>query len=336
MPPKVRKSELLSALKSSGTVSGAQLARKLKISRQALHKKVNALRKQGYEISGRPKAGYKMKAARGVFIAEEVSASLSTRRLGKEIHFFETLDSTQNAVKELAAKGEAEGAVVVAARQTNGRGRMGRVWSSGEGGLWVSILLRPPIQPQGVPPLSLVASLAIADAVESVSGANCALKWPNDVWASARASGGKAKKICGILTEMSAEPDRVNWVALGIGVNVNNPLPEELKRTATTLRALSKKAVDRQALLGRILENLEKSFDVFYAGGFAPFRKKYAERCLWKRQRVTLSDFERDVEGRFLGVNEDGALVLGLPGGESRAFYAGDVSLSPIANRGTK
>lgn len=332
MASKINKSDILTILKSSSPVSGEALARRLRVSRQALHKQIRVLRVQGYPITGKPKAGYALDAPNDVLIAQEVEKALAGQAIGRKIFYYPKLGSTQDAAKELASGREAEGAVVVAEEQSGGRGRMGRAWLSDRGGLWVSVLLRPNLSPQAVPALSLAASMAIADAIASETGVSAGLKWPNDLWVNVGSLQTPIyKKVCGILTEMSAEADRVQWVVLGFGVNVNNSISGSIKNQAANIKSLSGETVARQKLLVSILRNLQATYDRFLKSGFSAFRKEYAERSVLRSQWVSLNDFGNSAQGEFVDVDEQGALILRLEDGSTRSFFAGDVTLKPAA-----
>ncbi len=337
MASKINKSDILATLKSASPVSGEALARRLKVSRQALHKQIRILRVQGYPITGKPKAGYALDAPNDVLIPAEIEKALAGQEIGRKIFHYAKLGSTQDAAKQLAASRAAEGAVVIAEEQNGGRGRMGRTWVSDRGGLWVSVLLRPDLAPQAVPALSLAASMAIADAVSSETGVSPGLKWPNDLWANVGSLQNPIfRKVCGILTEMSAESDRVQWVVLGFGLNVNNPISGAIRNQASNLKMLSGDAVARQKLLIAVLKNLQTAYDRFQKSGFSEFKARYVERCVLKNQWVTLSDFGTSVHGEFMDVDGQGALVLRMEDGSTRSFFAGDVTLKPAALAGTK
>ncbi len=337
MTSKIRQADILSSLRAFQPVSGEILARRLKVSRQALHKQIRILRVRGYSITGKPKSGYVLDSQSDVIVPEELEKSLAAQKIGRKIRHYAELRSTQDTAKEMAQAGEPEGSVIVAEKQTGGRGRMGREWISDRGGLWVSVLLRPSLLPQNVPALSLAASMAISDAIRSECGIECGLKWPNDLWANVGSLQNPIfKKVCGVLTEMSAEADRVNWVVLGFGINVNNFLPSQLRASAANLKGLSGQTVGRQKLLEAILKSLETAYGNYRQKGFVDFRASYSERCVLRNHPVTLNDFGKTVHGEFVDVDAQGALVLRLADGSVQNFFAGDVTLGSIAFAGSK
>lgn len=324
-------SRLLSLLSLGQIVSGEKIASRLKISRQALHKRIELLRQKGYRIDGKPKQGYRIASVPDRLSVQRVLSSIQTQSLGKNIIYLDQTDSTQNQAKKLAGDGCKEGALVIAEKQTAGKGRLGRVWVSSGGGIWASLVFRPDIPPQNVPLLSLVISLAVAEAIDHFCSGlgkkiRCGLKWPNDVMIQ---TGGNYKKVCGILTEMSAESERVHWVVLGFGINVNNKIPVELKHSASNLQSVAGLKLDRTMLLCSVLEKIEEKYRKFMDHGFADLKSDYLSRCILKGKIVTLSDTEGSTTGRFVGIGEDGVLILRIKN-RTANFFAGDVTLIPL------
>ncbi len=223
--------EVLQVLRGAAdAISGERLAAQLGLSRAAVWKRVHRLQARGYVIEGSPRRGYRLLAVPDRLLAEEVLQGLKTRRFTGPVHHFETLDSTNDLAKQLAAQGAPEGAVVVAEAQTGGRGRLGREWNSPPGvGLYVSLVLRPMLPPMELPQITLTTAVAVVRAVRRVAGVAPGIKWPNDLLLD-------GKKLGGILTEMETESDRIRHVVVGLGLNVNNPeFPPELAATATSL-----------------------------------------------------------------------------------------------------
>lgn len=317
---------LISILSSSRRISGEILAKKLGISRQALHKQILSLRGKGYIIPGRPKAGYRLVSEPDRILASRVLAGLKTRNFGRNLIVMETTDSTQNEAKALAEKGISEGATILAEEQTRGKGRLGRSWESGRGGLWFSIILRPSFAPQKASLIALAASLAVARAIEAAAKIRCHLKWPNDILVEAKK--GKYLKVSGSLVEMSAESDRVLWVVLGVGVNVNNDLPKSLEKIGVSLCRMTGRHINRTLLLQKVLENLETAYQQLLRKGFEGLRSEYARRSVIKKgMSLQLDDSASKIKGRFVRFDEDGSLVLAVDGGRNENFFAGDVTL---------
>ncbi len=320
------RSQILKILEPNKVQSGEGLAKKLKISRQALHKQIQILRKAGYLIEGKSNLGYQLLSKPDILIPEEIKNSLMTDFVGRDFFYFKGLDSTQNKVKELANQGSKEGTLVLAEKQSSGRGRLGRTWISESGGLWFSVLLRPRIPPQQVPLLSLIASLAIAKGIEASTSISCALKWPNDILIETEPQ--QYKKLCGILVEMASESDRVNWVVIGCGVNVNNEIPSSLVDKATSLKSASGTFINRTLLLSSILTELENNYEKFLREGFVPFRKEYLDRFILLGKKVLLTNFEQDIEGECVTIDPEGHLILLTRDQKTEKFSAGEVSLS--------
>jgi BirA family biotin operon repressor/biotin-[acetyl-CoA-carboxylase] ligase len=301
-------------------VSGEAISDKLGLSRAAVWKHVNALRAQGYRIDALAARGYRLVAVPDRLGPLELRPLLATRDLGHALHCHETLPSTNDLAKELAEAGAAHGEVVVAEAQTAGRGRRGRAWASpSRKNLYLSVVLRPDLPPQRATELTLLASVALCEAVRE-AGVEAEIKWPNDVLVGGR-------KVGGILTEMAAEPDRVQWVVLGLGVNLNaaeEDLPPELRDQATSLAAARGAAVPRALFAAALLARLEAWLDRHAAEGFAPVREA------WRALSGTLGRQVRVVtgEGELVGVAEDvdetGALLLRGAAGVERVI-AGDV-----------
>jgi BirA family biotin operon repressor/biotin-[acetyl-CoA-carboxylase] ligase len=300
-------------------VSGSELARRLGCSRTAVWKHVAALRRAGYAIAARRAAGYRLMAVPDRLGPAELAPYLTGS--WRRIEWRAELDSTQRLARELAHAGAAEGTAVIAEQQTAGRGRLGRQWHSPAGtNLYCSVVLRPAVALAAVPPLALVAGLAVADAVRETTGLAAALKWPNDVQIAGR-------KVAGILMELDAEVERVHVVVAGIGVNLNLAgFPDDLADTATSLRLATGGPVDRAAFTGRLLGALEERYRRFLAGGFAVMRSEWEACSALTGKEVRVTAPEGEVAGRVLGVDDDGALRLAGPRGEVRVV-AGEVSL---------
>ncbi|MGQ0645187.1 MAG: biotin--[acetyl-CoA-carboxylase] ligase, partial [Elusimicrobiota bacterium] len=247
--PEPETTDVLRCLRQAGEkrVSGAALAARLGLTRAAVHKRVEKLRAAGYGISGVPRLGYRLSAAPDTLNLKSPAGSL-----GRPFFRHDVLPSTQDEAKRLALSGAAEGTLVAAERQTRGRGRLGRPWVSPPGGLWYSLVLRPSLSPGRVPALTLVAALDWARVIRRRTGLPAEVKWPNDVWIGGR-------KAAGVLAEMSSEADRVHWVVLGVGVNVNNPAPRGVRAPAASLSDESGSVFSRGDLLAAWLRAGQKS-----------------------------------------------------------------------------
>ena len=308
---------------SQDYLSGEEISRQLAVSRTAVWKHIQELKNHGYEIEAHPRKGYRLKSRPDLLLPEEIRAGLATQLLGKQIvHFYDT-SSTNNEAKRLASDDAVEGTIVVSEAQTLGRGRLNRGWFSPPGGgVWVSVILRPPFPPQEAPKCTLMAAVATVEAIREASGLNCGIKWPNDIlW--------QGRKLVGILTEMSAEMDAINFVVLGIGINVSlqeSDFPEELRNIGASVSMGAEREVSRVEVLQKLLERLEYWYQVVKQEGFEPVLEA------WRRESVTLGQPVRVLAGEetYDGVAEelaeDGSLLVRTENGLRRVL-AGDVSL---------
>lgn len=257
--------------------------------------------------------------------AMDLQKARREKLLGREILYLESTDSTNRRAREEALQGAPEGLVVIADSQSQGRGRMGRSWSSPAGvNLYLSILLRPPLPPDRVPQITLLAGVSCARAIRRATGLDARLKWPNDIFIS-------GKKAAGILAEMEGENSRRRFVILGVGINVNweaESLPADLRETATSLRAEAGREFDRGALLHGTLEELEEDYALFRQEGFSEkMREEWNRLSLANGKRATLTFLDHEVSGEIQGLDTDGALLFIDLEGTPRRFMAGDVSL---------
>jgi BirA family biotin operon repressor/biotin-[acetyl-CoA-carboxylase] ligase len=315
------KETILHSLRQGGRISGEELGQNLRISRTAVWKYITALRREGYHIDSSPGKGYSLVSAPDSLLPEEIKAGLRTSLLGRRIAYHRELTSTQDAARSLAAQVADEGTIVIAETQVAGRGRIGRAWASPPGGIYLSIILRPDIEPSEALGFPLIAGVAVAQAIEQLTGLKPQLKWPNDIIVAGRKAGG-------ILTEMSAEMDRINYIILGIGVNVNTErahFPEEIEGIATSLRTECGKEVSRVQLVQGILAELESLYQVFQVSGFEPIRERWKARSCTIGARVSIRGAREQVEGEAIDIDEDGALILRKAGGALERVVAGDV-----------
>ena len=307
------------------SVSGTDLAEQLNISRAAVWARIEELRRVGYEIEAGPHFGYRLVNAPDALHADDLLARLGkTRVIGRDIRVFEQTTSTNDVIEKLARDGVREGAVVFAEAQTRGRGRLGRRWiSPGRKGLWFSILLRPALRPQEATQLTVASATALRRAIESATGLPPEIKWPNDILVG-------GKKVAGILTELSAELDRVRYVILGIGVDVNlgaAEFPPDLRKLATSLKIESGRAISRAELATVILRELDADYARIGDGGFAKVADEWEAHCQTIGRNVTIQIGERKIRGRAESLNDDGALLLRTEHGHLERIIGGDVTL---------
>lgn len=317
------KEEILHRLRESGGyVSGAQLSGELGVTRAAVWKDIGLLRGEGYRIDSGTNRGYRLVSSPDRYSREEISAGLGTELLGKNIFCFETIDSTNEEAKRRALEGAPNGSVFISEEQTGGKGRLGRSFLSPPGtGMWFTVLLRPGALPVQVSATTLLAGLAVSGAVRDVTGCAAALKWPNDVVAGTR-------KLCGILTEMSAEMDRVEFVAVGIGVNVNTAeFPEELREKATSVLRETGKPVRRITLLQEILRRFERLLRENAEGLTPEFLAEYRSCCVTLGRQVKFVRGGTKLTGRAEDISPAGELIVRLQDGSRRTVFSGEVSV---------
>lgn len=303
-------------------VSGAELAQKLGVSRAAVWKHVKRLRDEGYGIETVPFEGYKLLSRPDLMLSAEIKATLTTERLGNEIYSFQETSSTSDVASALARGGAEEGTVVVADKQTAGRGRIGRSWESPPSvGIWMSVILRPRVPPMNAPQLTIASAVAVADLLHEETGLEASIDWPNDIVV-------RGKKVCGILTEMVAEQDRVEFVILGIGLNVNHTeqdLSPELTDIATSLYLEDGVKRDRTALLCKLLERFETYYEMLQAGRFSEIAARWSANSYTLGRRVRCTSDGQPVEGISESLGLDGALLVRTDDGELRRVTSGDV-----------
>lgn len=311
---------LVDLLAAAPFVSGEKLAEHLGVTRTAVWKQVGILRKLGYQITAHPRRGYHLAARPDKLYPWEVKKDLSTRLIGKTIEYYEELPSTNRRAKELLGT-VPEGTVVLAETQLNGRGRLGRSWFSPPGtGIWVSLILHPPLSPAELPKLNLLAAVALSRAVFATLAFRPLVKWPNDLYYQDR-------KLSGILTEVGGELGRLEYVVLGVGVNVNQKIddfPAELRAKAGSLRMMSGRLVDRRLLLCRFLQLFEEEYFYALAHGFDRSLAYCREHTATLGRLVEVDNGKRVYRGKAVAIAEDGALLIEA-GGEQSRVIAGDV-----------
>jgi len=306
-------------------VSGESLSESLGITRTAVWKHIQRLREEGYEILSVSKRGYRLDTSPELFDRSTLITGLHTEVFGNNLIFLEETDSTNNELKRLAAGGAPEGTVVIAERQLAGRGRRGRSWEMGAGkGITMSILLRPDMAPASIQAITLAASCAVARAIEPCTSTKPGIKWPNDVLVS-------GKKVCGILTEMTAEPDRILSVIVGIGLNVlqqQEDFAAALQETATSVAMNSAGPVSRSALASRILEEFEGLYlDFVHRQSTARFLDIWRSYSQTIGSDIMIYQGEKTWQARALDVLEDGCLLVETADGTRQAIASGEISI---------
>ncbi|HEU5138901.1 MAG TPA: biotin--[acetyl-CoA-carboxylase] ligase [Bacillales bacterium] len=305
-------------------VSGQELSERLGLSRTAIWKHINELRKAGYEIVSVKKSGYRLIEKPNVLSEAEIQSGLETDTLGRTVQYEDSVKSTQEVAHHLARQGAKEGTIVVADEQTGGRGRLGRPWHSPKGtGIWVSMILRPRIPPQQAPQLTLLAAVGVVKGIRAATGLECDIKWPNDILVH-------GKKLVGILTELQADPDQVNSVIVGMGMNVNvkeTDFPEELREIATSIRIQAGREVDRAEVLQQILKQTEILYQEYLREGF------HLVKLLWESHAVSLGrviqarTLQGTIVGNAVGLSDNGFLILEDDSGKRHEISSADIDL---------
>jgi len=320
--------EILSAMRRAGEggASGAELAQKLGVTRAAVWARIEELRTLGYEIEASPHQGYKLVGTPDRLHADDLLSRLAgkTRVVGRDIRVFLETTSTNDVIDKLARDGVKEGVVVLAEAQTKGRGRLGRKWLSAAGkGLWLSVLLRPALRPQAATQVTIMAATAVSRAIRRQTGLAPAIKWPNDILLNGR-------KAVGILTELHGELDRIDYLMVGIGVDVNlSPadFPPELRRMATSLRQELGSPVDRAELAAALVRELDADYQRISDGQFTALAGEWADQCVTLGKTVRIQIGDRVVQGRAESLDEDGALLVRTEHGRLERIVGGDVTL---------
>lgn len=301
------KRQILQALRQrSDYVSGERLSGLLGVSRVSVWKHIRSLKKDGYVIEASPR-GYRLVTSPDLLLPCEFPD------LEQRMHYFPEIGSTMDAARELAKKGAREGTIVIAEAQTRGRGRLSREWLSPEGGIYFTIVLRPRISPAYAPRINLMASVAVAATIRKLFGLRAELKWPNDVLI-------EGKKVCGILAEMDAEMDVVNFVNVGIGINANNSVTQ-FEETATSLKDMLGRKISRKELLSQLIMETERRQPLLMKDGLL---EEWKEMSATLNKDVRIMSLGEEVIGQAIDINGTGALMVRVEDGSLRTVLVGD------------
>lgn len=305
-------------------VSGQKISDVLGCSRTAVWKHIEELRKDGYELEAVRKKGYRIIDMPDKISANEIQLGLETETLGRVIYDYESVKSTQTIAQQLAAEGAVEGTIVVSEEQVGGRGRMARVWHSPkQTGIWMSLILRPKIPMQQTPQLTLLAAVAIVQAIEEVTGLSPAIKWPNDILIN-------GKKVVGILTELQAEADQVHSVIIGMGINVNQDkehFPEHLQAIATSLKIEKGEHIVRAKIIQKVLYHFEKLYRQYLVHGFKPIKLLWESYSISLNKNITARTLAGTIHGRAIGISDEGVLLLETDEGKVEYIYSADIDI---------
>ena len=324
MKPVNRGEEVLILLKDTdGFISGEKIASQLNITRTAVWKQISRLRKEGFQIDAHPRLGYSLVLCPDRLLPSEIRDGIKTSLIGSEISYYEKIESTNAIAKNMAMNGAKEGTLVIAEEQTRGRGRLNREWlSPAYSNILMSLIFRPNLQAAKAFSMIMLTSVAIVRAIHGTTSLVAQIKWPNDIYLN-------NKKLGGILTEFNAEQDKVNFIVVGAGLNVNfDPcLYPEIKDSATSLKKVLGKEVKRAVLLRSILEEIERGYSAFNRGCISQLRSEWDSHSLVTGRHVRIHSLDNVEEGIVESIDDDGCLILRDINGNTKRILSGDVSL---------
>ncbi len=314
---------LVEGSKQEEFISGQLLSEKLNISRSAIWKHMNELKKDGYIIEGISRKGYKIISYPNKLSENTIKWGLETEWLGHHIIHKESVSSTQKLAHIAALDGAEHGTIVIADEQTGGKGRSDRSFhSKKDEGIWMSILLRPDILPYEAPQLTLLTATILAQVIDQYEGIQPQIKWPNDILIN-------GKKIAGILTEMQAEQDKVLYVVIGIGINVNQKIesfPKDIQSRVTSLGIEKNGNIDMIKLIQNIIESFEEKFDLYLEHGFPNVKTTWEKYGFRINEQLEIKTSRETWLGKFLGIAEDGALLAERDSGVTEKIYSAEIS----------
>lgn len=315
--------KIVTLLKSqkTGFLSGEKLSQILHLSRAAVWKNIKKLQSLGYKIESKPKIGYKIHSNSGLLLPWEITDGLQTDIIGRKIYYFDMIDSTQNFALKLSEKPHENGSIVIAKRQTKGRGRLNRRWVSPSGGIWLSILLRPNFDLSYTSLFPMATSLALAIAIEKTLKINTQLKWPNDLTIN-------SKKVAGILIDAAIESNKIEYLIIGVGINFKikaSKVSSQIKNQNYDVATLIEKEHGNPVeLVQQFLLELEHVYNLVISGKINEIRKKWIRRSSTIGKNVIATTTTEVLKGKATGIDETGALLLSR-GGKIQRLLAGDV-----------
>ena len=318
------KTKILKVLRNSDKyISGQSICDELGISRTAVWKYMNQLKEDGYGIEATQNKGYNITKYPDVLTEVELGSLFENDFLGNKIYFYDEIDSTNNEAKKKAEDGAKQGTLVIAECQNGGRGRRGKKWISPSGsGIWMSFVLKPTIHPYGASMITLVAALSVVSALKNIKGLECNIKWPNDIVAN-------GKKICGILTEMSSELDAVNYVIIGIGININSTeFDEEISDIASSVFLETGLTIKRSQVVADFAKYFEKYYSIFMqTQDMRGLIDEYNGLLVNVGREVKINNINSQFIGNAIGINDKGELLVKKQDGSVEKVIAGEVSV---------
>ncbi len=255
-----------------------------------------------------------------IIIPYKIKVNPFTSYIGKNICYYDLIGSTNEKASEIAKNSNSSGTIVIAETQNRGKGRQGREWISTKGGLWFSIILKPNFSPEYASRTTLITAVSIVQVINDLFKINISIKWPNDIFYN-------DKKMGGILTEMNAEIDKINFLIIGIGLNINNKLPDLLEDTSCCLKDIIKKKIDRTDLLIKIIIQLEKNLEILNKDNINGFLEKAKKLCNTINKTIKVSTINEEIIGKCVDLDKNGNLILQDLNGSKRTIFSGDISL---------
>jgi len=323
------KAKILKLLKESGNdfLSGEKICEELGVSRAAIWKHIKLIKEERYEIEAISRKGYRIISSPDILTFEEIKDFLSTKYIGKNIIYYDSIGSTNSIAKKLAESGEKHGTVIISEEQTMGRGRLGRSWISPKyKGIWMSIILRPNVVTENISQITLIGAAAVQKAIMKM-GIKTSIKWPNDIVLNSR-------KVCGILTEMSGEIDHINYLVMGIGINVNleiEDIPQELKNVATSLKIEKNEYMDRKLLIANVLNNFEQLYNDFaQSGNISETIEICRENSMLIGKEIQLINRGKVTKAKAIDISDSGELIIENYQGALEYIVSGEVSIMGI------
>lgn len=309
---------------AGGFISGERMAEQLEMSRSAIWKNIEELRNLGYVIESVKGEGYNLKSRPDLLLPCEVNRFLNTEFMGRRIDYYDIIDSTTKVARNMCLGGNHEslnGTVIVAEEQTGGVGRLGRAWSSPRGGLWISIILTPKINMDHLFTVTMAASIAIVRAIKKETGIGSLIKWPNDIYIGDR-------KVGGLLVEISAEADRINYCILGIGIDVNvlpEDFPDDIITPITSIFAETGNLINRAGLLARILREFEQRYRLLEEEEYTSIITEWKSLSLTLDKRVQIKTLKKTYTGVAIDIDGHGALIIRKDNGKIERCISGDI-----------
>lgn len=301
-------------------ISGEDISRRLDISRTAVWKQIEKLKEEGYQFEAVRRKGYRLLNNPDDLSPKLILNKLKTNWLGQNIIYYKEIESTQKEAHELAKRYFAHGTVVIADRQSNGKGRLGRTWHSEKGkGLWFSVILRPEFGYQQAPLITLYTSIMIIRTLEKLYQIKLSIKWPNDIYYN-------GKKIAGILTELHGEQDKIDYLIIGIGINTHmDEYPVEIKDKAASIESIIGESPNRVQIITKLLEEFERNYKMFNHSGFDSFYGEYNRALLWKGKRVAIKNLANTFDGYLVGIDRNGFLLINTDKDKNVKVISGDI-----------